>query len=43
MDSDVTTTVDGVETRRVVLSGPGAGTVTITGAGEHLLLDRCND
>lgn len=41
--SDVTTDVDGVPARRVVLSGAGAGTVTVTGAGEHLLLDRCND
>ncbi|SDU54779.1 hypothetical protein [Jiangella alkaliphila] len=43
VDSDVTTTHDGVQSRRVVLSGPGAGTVTVTGAGEYVLLDRCND
>jgi hypothetical protein len=43
VDSDVTTTHDGVSLRRVVLSGAGAGTVTVTGAGEHVLLDRCND
>lgn len=43
VDGDVTTTHDGVEVRRVVLSGPGAGTVTVTGADGHVLLDRCND
>lgn len=43
VDSDVAATIDGVATRRVVLSGPGAGTVTVTGAGEYVLLDRCND
>ncbi|TDC50471.1 hypothetical protein E1212_14885 [Jiangella ureilytica] len=42
-DSDVTTTHDGVSLRRVVLSGPGAGTVTVTGVGGYVLLDRCND
>ena len=35
--------VDGVPTRRVVLSGAGAGTVTVTGADGYVLLDRCND
>ncbi|WP_053203336.1 hypothetical protein [Jiangella muralis] len=41
--SDDTATIGGVETRQVVLSGAGAGTVTVTGAGEYVLLDRCND
>lgn len=43
VDSDVSTTHDGVEVVRVVLSGAGAGTATVTVAGEHVLLDRCND
>ncbi|MBB5785867.1 hypothetical protein [Jiangella mangrovi] len=28
---------------RLVLSGAGAGTVTVTGSGDYVLLDRCND
>ncbi|RIQ32195.1 hypothetical protein DY240_05740, partial [Jiangella rhizosphaerae] len=42
-DSDASATIGGVPTRRVVLSGAGAGTVTVTGAGDYVLLDRCND
>lgn len=30
-------------TRRVVLSGAGAGTVIVTVADDYVLLDRCND